>query len=288
MTLTGVHFLVTYRCTQECDHCFVYSSPRAQAVFSGDRLTELIEQCVDIGTVEWVYFEGGEPFLYYPVLVRGVRRAGQLGFRVGLVTNAYWATSVEDALLCLEGLGPVQFLSVSSDDLHHGGDAAALERVDHALVAAGRLGIPASIIRVESPTSGSGDVMFRGRAADTLAPGLPRFAASSFRACPHEALDAPERVHVDPLGLVHVCQGITIGNVFETPLSEIVQRYDPASHPIVGPLLRGGPAELARVVAFAADPSGYVDACHLCFLARRRARLDDCAHLDPAGVYTGE
>ena len=53
---------------------------------------------------------------------------------------------------------------------------------------------------------------------------------------------------MDPLGLVHVCQGITIGNAFETPLDEILQRYDPTSHAIVGPLLRGGPADEPPVV----------------------------------------
>jgi MoaA/NifB/PqqE/SkfB family radical SAM enzyme len=267
----------------------VFGSPRAQAVFSGERLEEMIEQCLAVGTVEWIFFEGGEPFLYYPVLMRGVRRAAQLGFRVGLVTNAYWATSVEDARLCLEGLGPgsVQALSVSTDDLHHGADTDALRRVEHAIAAADRLGVPVSTIRVESPTPGGGDVMFRGRAADTLTRGLPRSPAPAFRACPHEPLAAPERIHVDPLGLVHLCQGITIGNVFETPLREILQRYDAASHPIVGPLLRGGPAELARAVGFAPEESGYADACHLCFVARRQARADGYAHLAPAHVYTG-
>jgi MoaA/NifB/PqqE/SkfB family radical SAM enzyme len=290
MAVTGVHFLVTYQCTQECDHCFVFSSPRARAVFSGNRLTELIEQCRAVGTVEWVFFEGGEPFLYYPVLMRGVRRAAQLGFRVGIVTNAYWATSLDDALLCLETLGPgcVQELSLSSDDLHHGADPVALKRIDDATAAADRLGIPVSTIRVEHPVPDGGDVMFRGRAADVLTAGLPRSPASAFRACPHEPLAAPERVHVDPLGLVHVCQGITIGNAFETPLDEILQRYHPTSHAIVGPLLRGGPAELARAVEFAAGGSGYADACHLCFLARRHARENGHPQLAPAHVYTGD
>jgi MoaA/NifB/PqqE/SkfB family radical SAM enzyme len=93
---------------------------------------------------------------------------------------------------------------------------------------------------------------------------------------------------VDPLGLVHVCQGITIGNAFETPLDEILQRYHPTSHAIVGPLLRGGPAELARAVEFAAGGSGYADACHLCFLARRHARENGHPQLAPAHVYTGD
>ena len=29
MPLTGVHFLLSYQCTHECDHCFVWAGPRA-------------------------------------------------------------------------------------------------------------------------------------------------------------------------------------------------------------------------------------------------------------------
>lgn len=43
-----------------------------------------------------------------------------------------------------------------------------------------------------------------------------------------------------------ICQGISIGNMWMTPLSEIVSSYRPDSHPICGPLIRGGPAQLAK------------------------------------------
>ena len=54
-----------------------------------------------IGSVEWIYFEGGEPFLFYPSLLEGLRLARDMGFRVGIVTNAYGAVSGEDAELWL-------------------------------------------------------------------------------------------------------------------------------------------------------------------------------------------
>ena len=281
MKLSGMHLLLTYECNFECDHCFVWGSPRQPGAMSPEQIREILEQSKRLGTVEWIYFEGGEPFLYYAALLEGARLAAEAGFDVGLVTNAYWATSAEDALRWLEGLGPVQLLHVSSDDLHHGGDPEALARVDHAVAAAERLDIEVSTLRVEP-----GDVMFRGRAVDKLTPGLARRPAATFDTCPHETLDAPTRVHVDPPGFVQVCQGITIGNVFETPLREVVRRYEPASHPIVGPLLRGGPCALAHALEVDVDASdGYVDACHLCFLARRDARSRGLAHLEPAIVY---
>ncbi|MHC4960431.1 MAG: radical SAM protein [Planctomycetota bacterium] len=269
MALTGVHFLLTYRCTYECDHCFVFSSPRAEAVFTGEGLSEVLEQAAAIGSVEWVFFEGGEPFLYYPLLQYAVARTAELGFRVGIVTNAYWATTVDDAARALEGLARVDLLSASRDSYHGDGPGPR-----HAVAAAERLGIEHSTISIEGS-----DVMYRGRAVEKLVHGLPRRAASEFRECPHEPLEAPARVHVDPYGLVHVCQGITIGNVFDAPLAAILDSYDPAAHPIVGPLLRGGPCELARDLGFDASGGGFVDACHLCYAARKTA------HLGPDVVY---
>ena len=59
MSLTGIHFLLSYQCTHECDHCFVWSSPRAGGAFTLEELREVLDQAVDLGTVREVYFEGG-------------------------------------------------------------------------------------------------------------------------------------------------------------------------------------------------------------------------------------
>jgi len=92
------------------------------------------------------------------------------------------------------------------------------------------------------------------------------------------------RVHVDPEGNVHLCQGLLMGNLWKTPLAELLARHDAARHPVCGPLLRGGPAELARVLDL--DPDGrWVDACHLCYVARREARTRFPDLLGPPGVY---
>jgi hypothetical protein len=89
---------------------------------------------------------------------------------------------------------------------------------------------------------------------------------------------------VDPLGYVHVCQGITIGNVFQVPLKEICRGYAPDTHPIVGPLLSGGPARLTREYG---TPHGaeYADACHLCYSTRRQLRRRFPELLAPDQMY---
>jgi len=54
-----------------------------------------------IGTVDWIFFEDGEPFLYFPLLQEAIRRAAANGFKVGVVKSANGAISEEDAELWL-------------------------------------------------------------------------------------------------------------------------------------------------------------------------------------------
>ena len=60
--------------------------------------------------------------------------------------------------------------------------------------------------------------------------------------------------------------------------------YRPNDHPVIGPLLHGGPAGLLRRHELEPAP-GYADACHLCYDARcrLRARLPDV--LTPDQMY---
>lgn len=91
-------------------------------------------------------------------------------------------------------------------------------------------------------------------------------------------------MHVDPFGNLHICQGITIGNLFDEPLASICAAYAPETHPITGPLLAGGPAGLLR--RYELPPGeGYADACHLCTEARRRLRPRFAAVLGPDQMY---
>ncbi len=296
MTLSGLHFLLTYRCLSECDHCFVWGSPLQPATFSLASLQEVLQQAKSLGTVEWVYFEGGEPALYYPLLAAGLEAASALGFRVGVVTCPYWATTVDDAVLWLRPLAPhLQDLTVSTDLFHF--DEKISREARNALAAADRLGIPADTIVCEHPQADSahptqaagepvtgGRIMFRGRAARELAPKAAGMPWQDFDECPHERLDDPGRVHVDPLGYLHLCQGLTMGNVFREPLAAIVAAYRPHEHPIVGPLLQGGPARL--VDAFGIEPQArFADACHLCYWAREALRPRFPEVLAPGPMY---
>lgn len=289
MRLTGLHILLTYQCTFECDHCFVWGSPRQRGTLSLKQMREILRQAEAVGSIKWIYFEGGEPFLFYPELLGAVREVAAAGFRVGIVTNGYWATSLENAL---EGLRPftglVSNLSVSGD-LYHYGEAISFQ-TKNAIQAAEILGLPVGKISIAQPEApqqscpvgqplvavrvqeeSESKIMYRGRAAERLAGKAAWRAWTEFGKCPCEDLREPGRIHLDPFGNLHVCQGISIGNLFRKSLKEICAEYSPDDHPIAGPLLKGGPVALVERYALP-HASAYADACHLCYAARLALR----------------
>lgn len=285
MRLSGLHILLTYQCTFECDHCFVWGSPRQAGTLSLEQVKQVLEQARE-ACVESIYFEGGEPFLFYPILVRGVHLAADMGFSVGIVSNAYWATSVADATEWLRPMaGRLADFTVSSDVFHCG--ECLGEQPQNALVAAKWLGIPTGMISIGPPEGAEheqGEVMYRGRAAEKLVHRAGRRPWREFDSCPNEDLREPGRVHLDPLGYVHICQGIVLGNVFETPLKQICDSYRADEHPICGPLLEGGPAALVEEYQVPHDEA-YADACHLCYEARLALRKEFPALLIPDQMY---
>ena len=293
--LTGIHFLLTYKCAFECDHCFVFGSPFAEGTFTLNRVRNVLDEARKLGTIKTIYFEGGEAFLFYPLLLESVRLARDAGFSVGIVTNAYFATTEDDAALWLKPLAELGIadLSISDDAFHFDDEDNSAKR---ALRAARKLGLPVDSICIDKPTvttdapRGKGEpivgggVRFRGRAVEKLTEGLPRVDWQEFIECPHEDLENPGRVHIDAYGNVHLCQGLSMGNAWQTPLSTLVQNYDARKHPIVAPLLEDGPALLVKEFNVSHE-DGYVDACHLCYSARK-ALLDRFPeYLAPRQVY---
>jgi len=293
--LSGLHLLLTYECNYECDHCFVWGGPSQSGTMTVETIEHILGEAEALGTVEWIYFEGGEAFLYYQILRTGIRLSKERGFKVGIVTNAYWATADTDAMQWLKPFaGSVDDLSISSDAYH--GSHEGLEHPEIAGRAAQHLGIPVDFISVAEPEAvdvpgaagqlpaGESSVLYRGRAAEILASRVEAKPWDQFTECPWEDLREPERVHVDPFGNLHICQGISIGNLLERPLAEIMSDYDADNHPIVGPLLAGGPAEIVRRYELP-HQDGYADHCHLCYRSRcaLRERFPDV--LTPDQMY---
>jgi hypothetical protein len=296
--LNTIHVLLTYTCPLRCKHCFVYGGPRAKGTYSAGQVSKLIEQAGHIDSLEWIYFQGGEPFYYYPLLLSSIKKAHQAGFSVGVITNGYFARSEDTAVRFLRPLAElgVGELCVSNDTYHFRstGDTPA----KRTLRAAQGLGLRAKSVSLDIPPSGpagelelasSGSrletqLRWRGRATEKLAPVEPLVSWETLTRCPMEAIEHPRRLDIDAYGNVQICQGISLGNLWQTPLASLVKTYRAEAHPICGPLWRGGPAMLFQTYSVEST-DGYVDACHLCYSTRQRLidRFPD--YLAPQHAY---
>ena len=297
MKLKGVHFLLTYRCDMECDHCFAWGSPKARGVFNIKQIKNILAEAKKLGTVNSISLEGGEPFLYYPIMIKAVEKATKLEFRVEILSNCYWASCPEDAVEWLLPMAKAKNVELSlSSDLHHG-ESWAIEEVKNAVKAANELSMKVGILSIKYPKAeapcpkeiegakvGLSELMYKGRAASELAPDAEKKAWREFTKCPYEELVDPERVHVDPLGYVHVCQGISIGNAWQKPFSKIIGEYAPYENPILEPLIRGGPVALIEKFGLSHD-GFYADACHSCYAARCMLRKKYPDVLAPDEMY---
>jgi hypothetical protein len=296
LSLKGVHLLLSYKCDLQCDHCFVWGTPAAKGAFRVEQVKQILKEARKLETVSYVSLEGGEPFLYYPIMVRTVQEATRLGLNVEVLTNCYWATCQEDAEAWLTPLAEAKNvkLSLSSDSYHDSkGQTAEVENV---VRAAFNLGINVGIIAIENPNGtpspeniGGAKVdvshlMYKGRAAVKLIDKALQKPWREFVKCPYENLASPERVHVDPFGYVHVCQGISIGNAWQKPFSRLIKEYEPNENVILEPLIRGGPVALVERFGLPHEDY-YADACHLCYSARCMLR-DTCPDtLGPDEMY---
>ncbi|MEM3694964.1 MAG: radical SAM protein [Candidatus Bathyarchaeia archaeon] len=297
--MKGVHFLLTYKCDLECDHCFVWGSPESKGTFTLKQVRSILASAKKLGTVNYISIEGGEPFLYYPIMVRAVKEAVNMGFHVEILSNCYWANCQDDAvewLLPIAEAGDVE-LSPSSDIYH--GEVWETENVKNAVRAAKRLNIKVGVIAVKYPDVAPPcpseiegakvdlcDLMFRGRATLKLADKVQKKSWLEYTKCPYENLASPERVHVDPLGYVHVCQGISIGNAWERSFSKIIETYNPHENPILKPLINGGPKALVEEFDLPHEEA-YADACHMCYAARLLLRSKYPRILAPDQMYGG-
>lgn len=297
LSLKGVHFLLTYQCGLECDHCFVWGSPKAKGTFTFKQIRNILTETKKLGTVTYIAVEGGEPFLYYPIMVKTVEEAANLGFHVDILSNCYWATCQEDATEWLFPVSEAKNVELTlSSDPYHGENWETCE-VKNAIKAAKALRIKVGILAVKDPHTTKScpnevegakvdlcELMYKGRAFSKLPEDAARKSWREFTKCPYENFAGQERVHIDPFGYVHVCQGISIGNAWKKPFSKIIEEYNPYENPILEPLVHGGPVALVEKFGLPHDEA-YVDACHMCYAARLLLRNKYPEILAPDQMY---
>lgn len=294
MQLDGIHFLVTYRCTYACDHCFVWSTPDVEETMTLAQLRDAMDQAAATGCIEMVYFEGGEPTLAYPIVLEAAAYARAKGLEWGLVSNCFWATSVEDAKVLLRPFKELGISDLSLSSYAYFVEDADEAHLQNAAMAAHELGLPMLVLEVGAAAcldvpglclGDVGEVMHKGRAAVELAPARAARPPDTLVTCPYEDFAAPGRAHLGPDGELQICQGISAGNVWRDRLAAVIEQYDPATRPVVREILAGGPWALAQAYGHTPARELYADECHLCYETRAALRERFPEILAPAQCY---
>lgn len=287
-------FLVTARCNATCAHCTTNSGPRETAELPGDRIVSLMDEAAVIWRRERVRGEqlqfcisGGEPFLDFARLTAVVAHGARLGAKVTCVTNGYWASSDEKARAKLAALrqAGLYMLAVSTSRFHR--QFVKLERVERALKLARegglRLGLKCAITAAEDRGPEGLEHWAREQDVDQLEvfPVVPYVRddvvlpeADYIRSvrlpkgrCPGATITVRED------GQAYTCcmpgaftEFLTLGNVFETSLAEIDERF--YLHGRQQVLRHRGPAHFARAVIAAGLGDRlrkrYAGVCDLC------------------------
>jgi hypothetical protein len=86
----------TFTCSAACTHCGTLSSPQDKTNLSHEHVLDGIREAYELG-FEVVVFTGGEATLRRRELLEAISYATSLGLPTRLVTNAYWARSLEVA-----------------------------------------------------------------------------------------------------------------------------------------------------------------------------------------------
>lgn len=260
-------FAVTLRCNLRCKHCIM--SADAQGLdMDPVVLRGWLEEAAQIKRIKAVCFTGGEPFLVYNTLKEASSLAHDLGFKVSMVTNGYWATSMPRAMELLKGLSHLDLMTISFDRYHL--EFLSLETLKTAIRAGQEAGIHTDI-RVSFLDDEEKDmdeaarllegaldrekitaqpIMRAGRAASEL----DREKFHSFE------LDIPcvnaSRPLVHPDGAMHVCCGpaytlpydnpLWLGNARQTSLTQVAEE---AQYNLALQIIRSqGPYHLWKMV----------------------------------------
>ena len=112
--------LATYKCTAACENCCFGSNPSLTKRIGLEDILQFIEEAAVHPSLEVVAFSGGECFLLGDDLVKAVAFAHSKGLLTRVVTNGYWAKSMETGRRKLQALkdAGLSELNVSTGDYH--------------------------------------------------------------------------------------------------------------------------------------------------------------------------
>ncbi len=319
MRFRGIIFNLTFDCPLRCPHCFYYPQGSSKGYFTVQRVREIVESMRDTKPVRELHFTGGEPFLQFDRLVEMVALAKELGARrITCSTSCYWAKDLE---ICRERFGRLKeagltWFLISADAFHQ--DKVPLEYVKNAAQVRVELGLQGNDdLSVVAMVDKDYDHPFNTRTREiveqieswghsaSLHPSMPygkghelvpdelRQMKRAERKC-WEFLTwgfidpgGPRTVIIGPDENVMVCYGVSLGNLKDTPLPELIQGFESDPNPIVKTLLTSGVEGLvARAERYGFErEEAYQNECHLCYVVRDFLRQHEPDYLQPDDCY---
>jgi len=320
--------LLSYRCTAECRYCMYACSPKWSGWISEDLLEVTLSKLAGkivpspfgpnrVSLNYGLHFTGGEPFLNFPLLLKAVELARELGIPSTFVeTNCYWCTGDEvtrEKLLLLKEKGLAGILiSVNPFYLEY----VPFERTERGIRLARevfgpnlmvyqaeyyalfrQLGIRGRLsyeeyLRLPAGRNLRVEMFLMGRAAYKLGDFYPKYPAAYFLEQP--CIPPPLRDwhnHFDNYGnfLPGYCGGLSLGDVHQ--LEELVEEgLELEERPVLKFLAEQdfrGLLHFAREFGYRELREGYISKCHLCVDIRRflASRLD-LRELRPREFYS--
>jgi len=120
MALSKLVLLLTEQCNAECDICALSCSPKTKTIMELEQAYNYIEQAAKIHDFEYVCISGGEPFLYYDHLIKLIKKANGLNFKVAVTTNGFWGRTKENSEKIVKSLidAGLTRMDLSVDEFH--------------------------------------------------------------------------------------------------------------------------------------------------------------------------
>lgn len=109
---------MTNKCNSKCQICCYDCSPNRNDVIDEELMLQAINQTKELGDIDYICFSGGEPFLYFDLLKKGLKYAKDKGFMTAVATNGYWGRWPEDERKDRIKELNVDLIRISTDEYH--------------------------------------------------------------------------------------------------------------------------------------------------------------------------
>ncbi|RQW88006.1 MAG: radical SAM protein [Geobacter sp.] len=309
--LENIGMMITYQCQVACPHCIVEAGPDRSEKMDSAEAKDWLRQAAayNSGKIKGVSLTGGEPFYDVESFKNIMEFGNSAGLFMTAVTNAHWATSLQDAIEVLRSVPSLKMLGISTDVYHQ--QFINFERVAHAIRAAEILHIPIqiSVCTDSKMDPGYQDIIRKlqqiahkdtidtvitysvGRAASMLQPEHLRVLEPPVSAC--TASGSPI---IFPDGRVIACIGplinlafdhhLVLGNLRDASLDDILNRAQ--LNPILHTIRIWGPHRLLQLLERKAGTvllnqfleNNVCDICHRIFANQKIQHLIESLAVD--------